>query len=195
MSLLPNIGVGTMKVQRLFLESLDTPTGKMRIVTDEEGRLRALDWESHDERMRRLLQRHLGTNDFELVEPKRPSKARRSLEAYFKGKLEAVEELKTATGGTDFQRAVWKALRRIPAGETISYGELAKRIGKPKAMRAVGLANGANPIAIVVPCHRVIGADATLTGYGGGLDRKRWLLAHERAHTGAGSAAQPELAL
>jgi methylated-DNA-[protein]-cysteine S-methyltransferase len=83
--------------------------------------------------------------------------------------------------GTDFQRAVWKALCTVPCGQTLSYGALARRIGRPKAVRAVGLANGANPIGIVVPCHRVIGADGTLTGYGGGLDRKRWLLAHERA--------------
>jgi methylated-DNA-[protein]-cysteine S-methyltransferase len=83
--------------------------------------------------------------------------------------------------GTDFQRTVWQALRRIPCGTTISYGELARRIGRPAAVRAVGLANGANPVGVVVPCHRVIGADGSLTGYGGGIERKRWLLAHERA--------------
>ena len=81
--------------------------------------------------------------------------------------------------GTPFQRAVWRALREIPCGETRSYGEIARRIGRPKAVRAVGLANGANPIGIVVPCHRVIGSNGTLTGYGGGIERKRWLLAHE----------------
>jgi methylated-DNA-[protein]-cysteine S-methyltransferase len=84
------------------------------------------------------------------------------------------------TGGTDFQRRVWAALRHIPAGTTTTYGGLARVIGQPSASRAVGLANGANPIAIVVPCHRVIGADGTLTGYGGGIERKRFLLAHER---------------
>ena len=83
--------------------------------------------------------------------------------------------------GTDFQRATWDQLCGIPYGETISYGELAARMGRPSASRAVGLANGRNPIAIVVPCHRVIGANGTLTGYGGGLDRKRWLLEHEAA--------------
>jgi methylated-DNA-[protein]-cysteine S-methyltransferase len=112
-------------------------------------------------------------------------RARRSLQAYFEGDLDAVTCLPTATNGTDFQRTVWDALRRIPVGHTISYGALAVQIGRPTAMRAVGLANGANPIAIVIPCHRVIGANASLTGYGGGLDRKRWLLQHESACSAA----------
>jgi methylated-DNA-[protein]-cysteine S-methyltransferase len=116
-----------------------------------------------------------------LREVSRPSEAGRSLQAYFEGDLDAITRLPTATNGTDFQRAVWDALRRIPVGHTISYGALALQIGRPTATRAVGLANGANPIAIVIPCHRVIGANASLTGYGGGLDRKRWLLAHESA--------------
>jgi methylated-DNA-[protein]-cysteine S-methyltransferase len=84
--------------------------------------------------------------------------------------------------GTTFQRRVWQELTEIPYGETWSYGQLARRIGKPSASRAVGLANGRNPISILVPCHRVIGADGSLTGYGGGLERKRWLLAHEGLH-------------
>jgi methylated-DNA-[protein]-cysteine S-methyltransferase len=95
--------------------------------------------------------------------------------------LQALEGLPVATNGTAFQQTVWQALRTIPPGTTLSYGALARQIGKPQAMRAVGLANGANPIGIVVPCHRVIGADGTLTGYGGALPRKRWLLAHEGA--------------
>jgi methylated-DNA-[protein]-cysteine S-methyltransferase len=88
------------------------------------------------------------------------------------------------TGGTEFQRAVWSALCEIPAGSTISYGELARRIGRADAVRAVGAANGANPIPVVVPCHRVVAADGSLHGYGGGLPRKRWLLAHEARHAG-----------
>jgi methylated-DNA-[protein]-cysteine S-methyltransferase len=87
--------------------------------------------------------------------------------------------LTVTTGGTDFQRTVWKALRAIPAGETRTYGQLAAAIGSPRAVRAAGLANGQNPVAVIVPCHRVIGANGTLTGYAGGLARKRWLLAHE----------------
>jgi len=104
---------------------------------------------------------------------------RAQLEAYFAGELREFA-LPLAARGTPFQQRVWLALCAIPYGETISYGELARRIGQPAASRAVGLANGRNPIAIVVPCHRVIGAHGSLTGYGGGLARKRWLLAHER---------------
>ena len=103
------------------------------------------------------------------------------LAAYFAGDLHALDGLAVDAGGAPFQRRVWAALRRIPPGETVSYQTLARRIGSPAAVRAVGAANGANPVGIVVPCHRVIGADGRLTGYAGGLARKRWLLAHERA--------------
>ena len=85
------------------------------------------------------------------------------------------------TAGTPFQKTVWKTLRKIECGHTISYAELARRIGRPSAVRAVGLANGQNPVSVVVPCHRVIGSDGRLTGYGGGLPRKKWLLEHEGA--------------
>jgi methylated-DNA-[protein]-cysteine S-methyltransferase len=105
----------------------------------------------------------------------------RQLDEYFAGKRRDFD-LPLAPSGTPFQRRVWRGLTEIGFGETLSYGQLAKRIKNPKASRAVGLANGANPIAIVVPCHRVIGADGSLTGYGGGLERKRWLLAHEGVH-------------
>jgi len=109
---------------------------------------------------------------------------------YFGGALEALDELRVDTGGTPFQRRVWEVLRTIPAGRTLSYLEVARRVGAPEAVRAVGAANGANPVAIVVPCHRVIGADGSLTGYGGGLERKRWLLAHEKAPVCAPSRAR-----
>lgn len=102
----------------------------------------------------------------------------RQLSEYFTGTRRGFE-LPLRLLGTAFQQRVWRELTEIPFGETWSYGQLAKRIGKPSASRAVGLANGSNPIALIVPCHRVIGADGTLTGYGGGLERKRWLLAHE----------------
>jgi methylated-DNA-[protein]-cysteine S-methyltransferase len=101
--------------------------------------------------------------------------------AYLVGDFAAIDHIPVETGGTPFQRDVWTELRAIPAGSTISYGELAKRVGRPAASRAVGMANGSNPIVIVIPCHRVIGADGSLTGYGGGIERKRWLLAHEGA--------------
>jgi len=104
----------------------------------------------------------------------------KAFDRYFAGALGALDALAVDPAGTDFQRSVWRALREIPVGETRSYGEIARRLGNPKAMRAVGLANGQNPIALAIPCHRVIGADGSLTGYGGGMERKRWLLAHER---------------
>jgi methylated-DNA-[protein]-cysteine S-methyltransferase len=101
------------------------------------------------------------------------------LRRYFAGELTALDAVPVELNGTDFQKQVWLALRRIPSGATISYAELARRIGKAPAVRAVGSANGANPVAVIVPCHRVIGSDGSLTGYGGGIERKQWLLAHE----------------
>jgi methylated-DNA-[protein]-cysteine S-methyltransferase len=174
--------------QTFHEERLETPTGAMRIVTDDAGALRAADWESHGERMERLLERHYGKGRVHLAKRATPSPAKVALEAYFSGDINAIDGIPTKTAGTDFQRAVWAALRTIPARQTTSYGALAARIGRPKAVRAVGLANGANPIPVVVPCHRVIGASGNLTGYGGGLDRKRWLLDHERG-AGAGRVA------
>jgi methylated-DNA-[protein]-cysteine S-methyltransferase len=113
-----------------------------------------------------------------LREPAAFREACEQLTAYFAGTLREFD-LALAPAGTDFQRIVWHELTQIPFGDRISYGELARRIGKPAASRAVGRANGQNPISIIVPCHRVIGADGTMTGYGGGIDRKRWLLEHE----------------
>ena len=153
----------------------------MLLLTDERERLRALDWEDHEARMLRLLPAHSGLRGVVLVDGEPPLSIRRPLEAYFAGELGAIESLSVETGGTEFQRAVWAALRAIPAGETLSYGQLASRIARPSAVRAVGAANGANPVGVVVPCHRVIGADGSLTGYAGGVERKRWLLSHEGA--------------
>jgi methylated-DNA-[protein]-cysteine S-methyltransferase len=122
--------------------------------------------------------------DFEHTPPRSeiPAAIADRLRAYYEGDTTAIDAIEVEpAGGTPFQRAVWTELRRIPAGTTISYAELARRIGRPKAVRAVGAANGKNPIGLVVPCHRVIGKDGSLTGYAGGLDRKEWLLAHERA--------------
>jgi methylated-DNA-[protein]-cysteine S-methyltransferase len=118
--------------------------------------------------------------------------AREQLVAYFAGERTWFA-LDLALAGTAFQLRIWEELQRIPFGETISYGELARRIGRPRAVRAAGLANGRNPVSLVVPCHRVIGADGSLTGYGGGLPRKRWLLDHERAVRERGAAAPPPL--
>lgn len=112
----------------------------------------------------------------------------RQLQEYFDGRR-VTFEIPLAPDGTDFQRRVWMALRDIPYAHTVSYGDIARGVGNPKGVRAVGLANGRNPISIIVPCHRVIGADGSLTGYGGGLERKQWLLAHEARHAGLGATA------
>lgn len=165
-----------------FSEAFDTPTGRMLIVTDAQQRLRAAEWEDKSPRMERSLRLHYGAGGYQLQPTRSHSPARLALEAYFEGELVAIESIRTQTRGTDFQRRVWSALRDIPVGTTVSYGQLAATIGRPAAVRAVGAANGANPIPVIVPCHRVIGADASLTGFGGGLERKRWLLAHERTH-------------
>ena len=161
----------------LFFAALPTPLGEALVVFEGEGVLRAFDWRSHEARMRRLLRRHCGP--LEPREAAAPPALVAALEAYFSGQADALGGLRWRTNGTAFQQKVWAALCEIPAGRTESYGQLALRIGAPKAVRAVGLANGANPVGLVVPCHRVIGANGGLTGYGGGLDRKRWLLAHE----------------
>lgn len=170
------------------IEHVPTPIGVLPVLTDEQGNLRAVDWADYQARMHRLLRRHYGEN-VRLHKSASVSPARRALEAYFAGEIAALDTLPVATGGTDFQRAVWAALRRIPAGETTTYGRLAETLGRPKAIRAVGAANGANPIAVVVPCHRVIGADAALTGFAGGLERKRWLLKHEAQFSRHGCAS------
>lgn len=173
--------------ETLTLDRIATPTGDVLLVTDADGAVRALDFAGYEDRMMRLLRRHWG--DATLVEGRAPPAIRAAVEAWFGGDLTALDGLKVRTNGTDFQRAVWAALRAIPAGETRTYGQLAEAIGSPKAVRAAGLANGQNPIAIIVPCHRVIGANGALTGYAGGLERKRWLLDHERRHAGRRAAA------
>lgn len=163
----------------LRLDELKTPIGTALLLTDDDGVLRALDWQEFEDRVHREVRLHYRGAD---MRPGRaPDGIRKALMAYFDGELDAVEGIRVATEGTPFQKKVWAALRRIPVGKTVSYSALAKKIDHPAAIRAVGLANGANPISVVVPCHRVIGADGTLTGYGGGLPRKRWLLAHEGA--------------
>ena len=158
-----------------------TPIGVLVLLQDADGALRVLDWQDHDDRMQQLLRRHYGDGGVAVTDGAAVTPALRALERYFAGELQALDALPVASGGSAFQSRVWRALRDIPPGTTISYAELARRVERPSAFRAVGLANGANPIGIVVPCHRVIGSDGSLTGYGGGLERKRWLLAHEGA--------------
>ena len=163
------------------VDRLATPVGELLIVADAEGRLRTVDWTDHEARMRRLLDRYYGKGRYTLEAARDPGGLTKAMRAYFKGDIDAIDKLPVETTGTDFQRSVWRSLRKIRRGKTISYAELACRIGKPRAIRAAGLANGQNPISIVVPCHRVIGSNGTLTGYGGGLPRKKWLLEHEGA--------------
>ena len=162
----------------LLLDRLPSPIGTIMLVCGG-GALRAVDFDGDEGWMRRWLSRHYG--QYRLTPGRAPAAIRARVEAYFQGHLEVLDQVPVETAGTPFQRMVWSALRAIPAGTTVTYGQLAASIGKPRSSRAVGMASGSNPVPIVVPCHRVIGADGALTGYGGGLDRKRWLLSHERA--------------
>jgi methylated-DNA-[protein]-cysteine S-methyltransferase len=159
------------------LDRLKTPIGTALLVTDHEGVLRALDWEDYAPRMKDLLRLHYGA--VVLKEAAAPKALRAALTAYFKGDLDRLSDIAWRVAGTPFQQKVWSALPEIPAGQTMSYGALAAKLKMPNAMRAVGHANGSNPISVVVPCHRLIGADGSLVKYGGGLERKRWLLRHE----------------
>ena len=163
----------------LCVDHLATPIGDMLVVADLEGNLRATFW-ADGEDVRGLLERQYRGMRIELEKTSDPHWLTGAVRSYFAGDLHALDGLPVKTAGTHFQQEVWRALRAIPCGTTISYGELARRIGRPGAVRAVGLANGSNPIGVVVPCHRVIGANGSLTGYGGGIERKRWLLDHER---------------
>jgi methylated-DNA-[protein]-cysteine S-methyltransferase len=172
------------------MDRTDTPIGELLIVADLEGCLRAVHWTDDETSLMRSLRRRHGSGVV-LQAGRDPSGLTSAISAYFRGDLEIIDSLPVATGGTEFQRAVWTALRSIRCGTTLSYSDLARRIGRPSAVRAVGLANGANPIAVVVPCHRVIGRDGQLTGYGGGTHRKRWLLAHESARGGSLAALMP----
>lgn len=171
-----------MAEQFVFLvDRLATPIGELLIVADRAGKLRTIDWTDHEARMRQLLDRYYGKGRYTLDQARDPGGLTRVLRAYFKGDIEAIDRLPVETAGTPFQTSIWRALRKIRRGTTISYAELASRVGRPRAVRAAGLANGRNPISIVVPCHRVIGSNGSLTGYGGGMPRKKWLLEHEGA--------------
>lgn len=162
----------------LSVDGFDSPIGPVIVAVDDEGALRAIHFAPRSE-AEALLPRACAVPAVHVTWRPDPAGCTRALQAYFSGELDAIDGLRVAPAGTPFQHDVWRALRDVRGGTTTSYGELAARLGRPQASRAVGLANGSNPIAIVIPCHRVVGADGSLTGYGGGLDRKRWLLAHE----------------
>jgi len=164
----------------LEIAEFHSPIGTI-VLAVRDGTLTALVFaEGWPDRRARLVKRF---GDVDLRGAADPAGVSGRLAAYFAGDLGALDAIPVDPGGTPFQRRVWAALRTIPAGETVSYQTLARRIGAPTAVRAVGAANRTNPIGIVVPCHRVIGADGSLTGYAGGIERKRWLLTHERAST------------
>jgi methylated-DNA-[protein]-cysteine S-methyltransferase len=167
----------------LALSQLKTPIGVALVATDDAGSLRVFDWEDCTERMQRGLARIYRAEGGVRLDAKRGAAwaVLEKLEAFFAGELDAIDDIPVESAGTVFQRKVWKALRKVPVGKTWTYAQLATRIGHPDAVRAVGAANGLNPISVVVPCHRLIGSDGSLTGYGGGLHRKEWLLKHEGA--------------
>jgi methylated-DNA-[protein]-cysteine S-methyltransferase len=164
---------------RLLVERIKTPIGAL-LITHDGKRLANIAFADREDRRAREIKR-----DFPEAELKRASEHSRfakALECYFAGDIHAIDKLPVIDFGTDFQKNCWSALRRVPAGTTRSYGDHARIIGRPNASRAVGHANGFNPISIVVPCHRLIGANGSLIHYGGGLERKRWLIDHEARH-------------
>lgn len=165
---------------QLYVERIKTPIGALLITHDGLG-LANIAFADREERRAGELKRDF-PNATATRSPKRTRFAD-ALELYFSGDIKAIDKLPVIDFGTDFQKRCWKALRRVPVGSTRSYGAHARIIGRPNASRAVGAANGFNPISIVVPCHRLVGANGSLVHYGGGLERKRWLIDHEANHT------------
>lgn len=162
----------------LTIDRLTTPIGIALLVSDEGGVLRAFNWTDYEDAVQAWLARRYPAAARR--EAPSPQPLRSAFEAYFAGDLAALADVRWAASGTDFQLRIWDLLCEIPVGETITYGELARRAGRPTASRAAGAANGRNPLGVIVPCHRVIGTGGALTGYAGGLARKEWLLNHER---------------
>lgn len=177
---------GTTKSAILWFDRISVPRSKHGAVPFQEiliavdnGKLAALDFNGYEARMQRLLSKRYKQVKF--TEKSNPCGFSACLRSYLAGEIDALNEIPVDTGGTEFQRAAWQALRTIPAGRTATYAEQAARIGRPKAVRAIGAANGQNPVAIVLPCHRVVGANGSMTGYAGGVATKVWLLRHEGA--------------
>lgn len=160
----------------LYLEKINSPIGRILIITAAEM-LCGLEFEAYESRTYGFLEKRFG--EFKLNDTQNASAITQRIQAYLEGDYHSLDQILVSTGGTAFQQQVWTALRSIPIGAVITYGELAQRLGKPAAARAIGITNSLNPISIVLPCHRVIGANGALTGYAGGLERKRWLLQHE----------------
>jgi methylated-DNA-[protein]-cysteine S-methyltransferase len=160
----------------LLIDRVDSPLGTILLVSDGDH-LCALDFDDCETRMTARLEARYGR--FRLARVADPLGASGRIRAYLARDHGALDDIPVSAGGTPWEHRVWTALRSIPVGTTLSYGDLARRLGCPRSIRAVGAANARNPVAIVVPCHRLIGAGGRLTGYAGGLDRKRWLLRHE----------------
>ncbi len=165
-------------MKELLIDTIPSPIGRILIVTDGE-RMCSLDFEDYEARMTKLLKRRYDRIKFKQANDPHGFSSR--VKEYFAGNFDVLNAIPVKTGGTPFQQEVWSALRHIPEGRTLTYGALAGKIGRPAAARAVGMANSLNPIAIVLPCHRVVGSNGSLTGYAGGLERKSWLLRHEGA--------------
>ncbi|MGE0680959.1 MAG: methylated-DNA--[protein]-cysteine S-methyltransferase [Candidatus Binatia bacterium] len=163
-------------MKNFFIDKVSSPLGVLLIVSDGE-RLCALDYADSEQRMLKLLRARYAQAP--LRSAKNPGGVSHLIRSYLAGDVSCIDAISINTGGTPFQRQVWLALRAIPPGTTMTYGEMAEKLGRPTAHRAVGMTNALNPIAIVVPCHRLVGANGSLTGYAGGLERKRWLLHHE----------------
>lgn len=169
--------VEKLKIKLVF-DRIESEIGDIIVVTDGQS-LVALDFADYEPRMRKLLAARYG--NFELTRLDNPGGISEKVKAYLAGDFQSLDNIPVDTGGTPFQQEVWQALRSIPVGSFVSYKELAQKVGRPTAYRAVGMTNSRNPVAIVLPCHRVVGTNAALTGYAGGLERKRWLLRHEGA--------------
>jgi methylated-DNA-[protein]-cysteine S-methyltransferase len=160
----------------LELTLLPSPIGPLTVAA-RDGRVCALRFGDEQRALTAALKRR--DPSLEIVKSRDPGGAATRLRSYFNGKIDALDDIAVDMEGTAFQQQVWAALRTVKAGRTASYMDIARAIGMPSAVRAVGAANGANPVAVIVPCHRIIGSSGSLTGYGGGLQRKRWLLEHE----------------
>jgi methylated-DNA-[protein]-cysteine S-methyltransferase len=161
-----------------------TPIGDMVLAAGTDGALHAAEFADCEERVVRLLDRRLGPAAYHIAAGRVPAGVATAIDAYFAGDLGAIRQVPVSYNGTPFQEQVWKALRQIEPGRPLTYSGLATAIGRPSAPRAVGHANGANPFGVIVPCHRLVGANGDLTGYAGGIERKRWLLDHEARYAG-----------
>lgn len=167
---------------RLAIETIETPIGAMLLAACPDGFLRAADFADCEARLVGLLKRRLGKAAFSLEAGKVSADITKAMGAYFAGEIAAIDRIALKTDGTAFQQTVWHGLRDIAPGSPLAYGRMAERLGRPQSARAVGHANGANPFCVIIPCHRLVGADGALTGYSGGTNRKRWLLDHEASY-------------